>query len=140
MVVTLFHTDVKLDPEVKRLWLEALRSGEYRQGREVLCTPDGEYCCYGVATELAVRAGVSEWGGLTSFSPHQAHHSSMPGEKVRKWMFPLAATFGWPVFPFLDREDEPVPGQEGNLGTSAAHLNDHGLTLSQIADLIDFWW
>lgn len=29
-------------------WLKALRSGEYKQGRSMLCTSDGGYCCLGV--------------------------------------------------------------------------------------------
>lgn len=47
------------------LWVEALRSGEYVQGREYLKTPPrlqgGEnkprYCCLGVATEVALANG-----------------------------------------------------------------------------------
>lgn len=37
-----------------RKWIAALRSGEYRQGRGLLCSLfDGEkYCCLGVACEL----------------------------------------------------------------------------------------
>lgn len=135
--MTLFHTDVKLDPEVKRLWLEALRSGHYQQGREVLRTSDGRYCCYGVATDLAVKAGKTEWIDSRFTSGQQSHDSAMPGEKVRQWLFPkgTGVEFAWPSFPVIDQED----GGEG-LGVSPAHLNDHGLTFSQIADLIDFWW
>jgi len=39
------------------LWIEALRSGEYRQTR--LALRDGEgFCCLGVACEVAIKAGV----------------------------------------------------------------------------------
>lgn len=44
-----------------KLWVEALRSGEYEQCRQVLrTTRQGkyQYCCLGVATEIAVRNGV----------------------------------------------------------------------------------
>lgn len=48
----------KMDPEVKQLWLRALRSGDFKQGTNYLnqVTPDGgnEYCCLGVLCELAV--------------------------------------------------------------------------------------
>jgi hypothetical protein len=53
-----------MKPEIKTLWLTALRSGEFEQGRNALCeTRRGvkEYCCLGVLTELAVRAGVGRW-------------------------------------------------------------------------------
>lgn len=41
---------MKLGPNQTR-WVEALRSGEYKQGRGVLCR-DGKYCCLGVAAEI----------------------------------------------------------------------------------------
>lgn len=40
----------KLDPEVKRKWVTALRSGKYKQGRDFLHTRwNDTYCCLGVA-------------------------------------------------------------------------------------------
>jgi len=47
----------KMNPEVKELWLAALRSGEYKQGRQRLRTDD-EFCCLGVLCDLAVKAGA----------------------------------------------------------------------------------
>lgn len=41
----------KMDPEVKAKWLEALRSGEYEQGSNVLFR-DGCHCCLGVLAEI----------------------------------------------------------------------------------------
>lgn len=37
--------------QARKLWVEALRSGKYEQGREYLCA-DGLYCCLGVACEV----------------------------------------------------------------------------------------
>jgi hypothetical protein len=34
-------------------WISALRSGEYKQGREYLKTSEGNFCCLGVACELS---------------------------------------------------------------------------------------
>ena len=77
---------------VKAQWVEALRSGEYQQGRNQLRKGD-EFCCLGVLCDLAVKAGVGlnveegpedylydgetgslpravrEWAGLDSNSP-----------------------------------------------------------------------
>jgi hypothetical protein len=51
-----------MDARVKGLWLEALRSGEFTQGRQWLKTvsDDGQakHCCLGVLCELAKREGV----------------------------------------------------------------------------------
>lgn len=37
-----------MNPEIKSLWLAALRSGEYRQGQHDLLDSDGNACCLGV--------------------------------------------------------------------------------------------
>ena len=53
---------LKLNPVVKAAWLEALRSGDYKQGRERLhrINEDGSsgYCCMGVLCELAIQNGL----------------------------------------------------------------------------------
>lgn len=44
-----------------KLWTDALRSGEYRQGRGNLASRDGDtvkYCCLGVACEVAIKDGL----------------------------------------------------------------------------------
>lgn len=45
---------MKMNPEIKALWLAALRSGEYKQGRGALSS-DGEYCCLGVLCDIMVK-------------------------------------------------------------------------------------
>jgi hypothetical protein len=50
-----------LDPEVKRLFLEALRSGDYAQGKFKLRDNEHCYCCLGVLTDLAAKAGIVKW-------------------------------------------------------------------------------
>lgn len=41
-----------MDSIVKRKWIEALRSGEYSQGKESLRDGNGNYCCLGVLAEI----------------------------------------------------------------------------------------
>ena len=45
-----------MTPKQKILWLEALRSGKYRQGKQALKTKSAKgqysYCCLGVAKEV----------------------------------------------------------------------------------------
>lgn len=41
-----------MNPEWKKKWVEALRSGKYKQGKEALCFGD-KYCCLGVLCEIA---------------------------------------------------------------------------------------
>jgi hypothetical protein len=42
---------MKMDSEVKALWVAALRSGDYKQASGQLKTPQG-HCCLGVLCEL----------------------------------------------------------------------------------------
>lgn len=50
----------KMNPEVKALWVTALRSGEYEQGKGLLHEESPgihRYCCLGVLCDLAVAEG-----------------------------------------------------------------------------------
>lgn len=50
-----------MNEDVKRLWVTALRSGEYVKGKGTLHlkTDDGDrWCCLGVLCDLAVKAGI----------------------------------------------------------------------------------
>lgn len=54
-----------MKPEIKAQWVQALRSGEYQQGRGRLVRQGydnswREYCCLGVLCELAIKEGVVE--------------------------------------------------------------------------------
>lgn len=60
--------------EVRQLWVKALRSGEYQQGKKYLKTNDGKYCCLGVLTDLAVKneviqCFVGNGGGIRVLCP-----------------------------------------------------------------------
>lgn len=37
-----------MTPELKALWIAALRSGDYKQGTGALRNPDNTWCCLGV--------------------------------------------------------------------------------------------
>ena len=41
-----------MNQDVKQQWIEALRGGEYKQGRGVLRSKEDEYCCLGVLCDL----------------------------------------------------------------------------------------
>lgn len=49
-----------INPEIKELWCNALESGEYLQATNRLRTETG-FCCLGVLSDLAVKAGVQKW-------------------------------------------------------------------------------
>lgn len=41
-----------MEPELKEKWIAALRSGEYKQGKDCLRTDSNEYCCLGVLADV----------------------------------------------------------------------------------------
>lgn len=48
-----------MNPELKTKWTDALRSGRYSQGQEVLRSVDDKFCCLGVAADIIDPTG---WG------------------------------------------------------------------------------
>lgn len=53
-----------MKPDIKKRWIEALRSGEYKQGKQQLKIVSSDppcYCCLGVLTDLAVKDGICAW-------------------------------------------------------------------------------
>lgn len=41
-----------MKPKIKKMWLKALRSGEYTQCRAMLKDTEDNFCCLGVLTDL----------------------------------------------------------------------------------------
>lgn len=125
--------------EVADLWVAALRSGKYKQGRGYLrreIRGEMEYCCLGVLCDIS---GVGEWYGSRYQETKSGLHSDLkPEEDVREWSglwsvsgFPFRGAVtvtdfgGWPV---------TASGLPVNLVT----LNDQGeTTFEQIANLIE---
>lgn len=59
---------MSMDPEVKRVWQEALRSGEYEQGRGQLRDED-KFCCLGVLLEVSWHG---DWEWADDYLPTEA--------------------------------------------------------------------
>lgn len=110
--------------EARRLWVKALRSGEYAQGKRFL-RMGNKYCCLGVATDLYSKIegyleiatseeGIYHYGG----SSYKLGYVWLPPE-VQTWLglcHPAGTYLG---------------------GPSLAALNDAGVPFSEIADIIE---
>jgi len=99
-------------------WVEALRSGEYEQGRNWLRRGD-RYCCLGVACDIAaddlgLERTSNGWRGGRAYLP----------PVVQRWLG-LATRMG----EFI----EPETGWQGSLVV----LNDKFTPFAEIADLIE---
>lgn len=104
-------------------WLEALRSGKYQQGRDVLRAGDS-FCCLGVACDLY---DSSRWEEGTNCYTQLSFY---PPEEVRL-AFGLPSSYG--LGSYGDRGD----GKGVTLTNWIAHMNDQGNTFSKIADFLE---
>lgn len=50
-----------MNTEIKNRWVKALRSGEYEQGKDRLCSMDKKFCCLGVLVDLYVKETGATW-------------------------------------------------------------------------------
>ena len=120
----LMHRDkpVKMDPDVKEKWCEALESGQYRQGRAYLNRGE-HFCCWGVLCEVLKV-------------PHSALYKS-PGGNLDVVAYEGATTLPTPAIlkqAGLETAYFEVD-IEGNLQTLQVH-NDAGHGFLRIAKAI----
>ena len=114
--------------DVKDLWVKALESGEFEQGRYVLNRQDTKFCCLGVLTVLAERAGMhlskredERAGNYGIFRYGLAGQTGfLPGE-VLAWANLLS--------------EDPAVMYKGT-NESLTTLNDRGVQFRTIANII----
>lgn len=59
-----------MDTELKLKWVEALRSGKYKQGKQRFKSADDTYCCLGVLADVAgVLKGNEGLAGFVETHP-----------------------------------------------------------------------
>lgn len=100
--------------EIADRWVEALRSGKYKQEQGALRFGN-KFCCLGVLCDISKRDGwvINSYLGQTSHLPYE----------VQAWAD-------------LDSDDGRIPSQAGTL----AYLNDSGKSFVEIADVIEKHW
>jgi hypothetical protein len=121
-----------MNQSIKRRWVEALRSGKYKQGYNVLRNRDDTLCCLGVLCEIAVEDGIigdavfdgDKDAGYGEYLYGKEEAVTSPPSTVNQWANILDD--------FYEVHDE-----EGN-EKQLANLNDSGsYTFKMIADLIE---
>lgn len=113
-----------LDPTFKAKWLEALRSGKFKQGKRRLCqknTDDQfEHCCLGVACEVL----------------------NIPKEPCdvgsNNYKFTESNLYGTVYLGNLDMKySELKPLQNDKIYSKLANMNDNGKSFDEIANWIE---
>jgi hypothetical protein len=104
-------------------WIAALRSGEYKQGKNALCSND-EYCCLGVACEIKGKLKISKYNSERKIDK-TSDSSLMPDADWFK------RTFGFEAYNTCFK----VKGAEA---TTLPILNDqHNLSFKRISNLLE---
>lgn len=108
--------------DIKQAWVNALRSGDYEQGRGALRQGD-TYCCLGVLCDLAVKAGVIK----QTEGPYDYVYGPTPYGSAAAFL--PDTVIDWAG---LDSHNPVI-----TYGEDLAALNDDGCSFLQIATLID---
>lgn len=120
---------------IKELWVQALRSGKYQQGRAWLHNADeNEYCCLGVLCEVAKENGVemsvrTETKGFDTVTLYDTHSQFLP-PSVCEW-----AGLHAEESPTVQAQN-PYTGEENQY--TLVDLNDEWQwSFNKIADIIE---
>ena len=119
-----------MNKNIKKLWIKALKSGEFKQGVGFL-EKDGKYCALGILSLLALVEGIctyKEERGVGGFDNKRFNLSF----NVMKW-----AGIAQDDERFLDPEEHKVLLTVRNTKTSILELNDSGKSLKEIAMFVE---
>ena len=73
-----------MKPEIKKLWVEALRSGEYTQGSMRLFNNES-FCCLGVLCDLHAKETGGQWEDVDDVGKHYLGCDELLPEEVVIW-------------------------------------------------------
>lgn len=124
-----------MNPEVKTMWLEALRSGEYKQTTERLRNGDA-YCCLGVLCDLYAKhnpgAGFEPKDGTRHIFTTSGNYvaETLPPWSVQRWA-------GLNGFDVPAKAAAGVVRYDPQVSISLAAINDEGVSFEVIADIIE---
>lgn len=128
-----------MNQEIKQKWLEALRSGEYKQGQSALREND-RFCCLGVLCNLHAEAHPEFAAKQKNSSEYDGQLGHLP-VSVQKWSGLTSSDGHIEELPFRVRAsaatgDEREVFRRGSF-TSLTSMNDEGCNFRQIADVIE---
>ena len=122
--------------DVKDRWVNALRSGDYKQGTQCLLSESGSYCCLGVLCDLYMKETKEEvewettedsYGDKMKVASFLGYTTILP-ETIREW---AGLNEQSPSVTYVDMD-----GEGGYFMLS--NLNDeHDASFDQLAELIE---
>jgi hypothetical protein len=131
-----------MNSEVKAKWLQALKSGEYRQTRDTLRSPNNGYCCLGVLCDVYNKevGGYWQWehgsSETYSFAIEVDDDNGGITFDSAETELPLCV-MEWAGLDDVNPQAETI-NEEGEIAyDTLAGLNDSGHDFKFIADVID---
>lgn len=120
-----------MKPEIKEMWVNALRSGDYPQNHDGKLRNENGYCCLGVLCDLYAKENNKEWGDYRILGDGYdfEDYFDFPPQSVIEWAG--LSNKNPAVEVVYDEEDEPFSDNE-----PLASLNDKGMPFDEIANLI----
>lgn len=109
----------------RKIWVNALRSGKYEQGKHALRLYDGSFCCLGVACEVS---GLGEWRFALGETIGYITHDSTDADLTTNALLPPA------VQQWLGLSTD---GGDWSGGALYTMNDDDGKSFNEIADLIE---
>lgn len=126
---------MKMNPNIKALWVEALRSGKYTQGTGALKDEHGFFCCLGVLCDLAVNEGLGQWVKTATPDGPGFDFRDVYGDEVTS--FPTAKVIDWADLPSSNpRVRSLAVNPERDLTLTSLNDEQH-FSFCDIADLIE---
>lgn len=130
------ENDEEVNKENMQLWVSALRSGEFLQGKNLLASQDRHgnirHCCLGVACVVAMRNGVNvivEVSPTTGIVSYDGEETELP--------LSVANFFGLTLVNPLISD----PNDDDDIGTEATLANDNlSRTFEHIATGIEDYY
>jgi len=125
-----------MNSEIKAKWLQALRSGEYKQTRHTLRSCSGGFCCLGVLSDIYRK----EVGGSWEWNYNADNAYSIVDEDREDFgtTEPPVCVVEWAGLEERNpRVQLKINDDNFFVFISLAELNDEGKTFNEIADLID---
>ena len=123
-----------MNRDVKKLWLEALRGGEYRQARsELRSATKGWYCCLGVLCDLHRKAhpGTFTWKRKLLLGSADGKKRWWHLDEVGELPFEVRQWAG------LSGADPTVAFGQSGESRALSDINDSGSDFEVIANLIE---
>jgi hypothetical protein len=120
-----------MKPRIKKLWIEALRSGEYQQAQGVLRDKDNKFCCLGVLCNIHAQKNKAKARTQTDPNFYFGKDDVLPVEVA-----------DWAGLKAVNPQIEDYGTYHGGYSPSLGELND-GLfdgrirTFNEIADIIE---